>query len=258
MNDLRRQGSPEATDELWSLAHGPGALINTYSGCISNGVRFHTNERDNRHRSQNSGLVVEGDHDNHAINFYGHLTKVWEMTYLFRHRVILFQCEWFNTGTDRTLRIDPHSTSVDIRSRWYKDDPFVLPSQVQQVFYLNDTKLGENWRVVERFERRGIWNVPEMDDFEANNAPNDEFQQEETTEFVPVVEDLITTPLLRNDIEPEIILEGSCRKRARAENVEVDEFICDADDEAELLDEHDKENEDEFDTDFDTDLDIEP
>ncbi|KAI8571054.1 hypothetical protein RHMOL_Rhmol01G0087000 [Rhododendron molle] len=90
-----------------------------------------------------------------------------------------------------------------------------------------------------------------MDDFEANDAPNDEFQQEETTEFVRVVEDLITTPLRRNDIEPEIILEESSRKRARAENIEVDWFICD-DDEDELLDEHD--NEDEFDTDLDTDL----
>ncbi|KAI8534959.1 hypothetical protein RHMOL_Rhmol10G0137600 [Rhododendron molle] len=127
------------------------------------------------------------------------------MTYLLGHQVVLFQCEWFNTGSNRTLRTDLHSTSIDIRSLWYKDDPFVLPSQVQQVFYMNDTKLGENCKVVEQFELRGIWNVPKVDDFEANDAPKDEFQQKETTEFVRVIKYLVTTPLRRNKIEPKII-----------------------------------------------------
>ncbi|KAF7154758.1 hypothetical protein RHSIM_Rhsim01G0183600 [Rhododendron simsii] len=49
MNELRNQGSPEATKELWSLANGLDALIDTYLGCISNGVRFHTIEHDNQH-----------------------------------------------------------------------------------------------------------------------------------------------------------------------------------------------------------------
>ncbi|XP_058207294.1 uncharacterized protein LOC131320577 [Rhododendron vialii] len=103
MNELRNQGSPEATDELWSLANGPDALIDTYSGCISNGVRFHTIEHDNRHTSQNSGVLVEGEHEQQTIDFYGFLTKVWELSYLFNHRVVLFQCEWYNTGSSRTM-----------------------------------------------------------------------------------------------------------------------------------------------------------
>lgn len=61
----------------------------------------------------------------------------------------------------------------------------------------------------------------------------------------------------RNDIEPKIIREESSRKQTRDENVEVDGFICD-DDEDELLDEHHNENEDEFDADLDINLDIEP
>ncbi|KAH7864015.1 hypothetical protein Vadar_024658 [Vaccinium darrowii] len=74
MNELREHKSPKANDELWSLANGPDSIINTYSGCISNGVRFHTIERDNRRTSQNSGVVVEGDHGGQTIDFYGYLT----------------------------------------------------------------------------------------------------------------------------------------------------------------------------------------
>ena len=64
------------------------------------------------------------------------------MNYILGHRVVLFQCEWFNTGSNKTLHIDAHFTSIDVKSRWYKDDPFVLPSPVKQVFYVDDTKLG--------------------------------------------------------------------------------------------------------------------
>ena len=142
---MRSQVSPEATDDMWSLANGPSGLVNTYSGCICNGVRYHTIDRDNRRKSQNSGLVVEGEHEGQLIHFYGHLCRVWELNYLFTRRIVLFQCEWFNSGSSRTMRVEPHFTTVDVTSRWYKDDSFVLPSQVEQVFYVNDTKLGTNW-----------------------------------------------------------------------------------------------------------------
>ena len=119
---MRNERSPEASDELWALANGPVGIVNIYSGCISNGVRFHSYERDMRHKSQNSGLVVEGE--GHTTSFYGRLCKVWEMTYLFGYRVILFQCEWYNSGSSKTFRVEPHSTSIDVRSQWFKDDPF--------------------------------------------------------------------------------------------------------------------------------------
>lgn len=251
MNDLRNKKSPEANDVLWALANGHLPIINIYSGCISNGVRFHTFERDNRHKSQNSGLAVEGEHAEQTSTFYGYLCKVWEISYLFNHRVVLFQCEWFNTGNNRTYRVDEHCTSIDIRSRWYKDDPFVLPSQVQQVFYVNDTKLGVNWKIVQRFHHRGIWDVPELEEEEPNDVAdsvlNEVYQQDEVDRIIPiVVED--TTPVLlhRNDIEAEII---------HREGINVnDGFICD--DEDELMEDLDDEEEEELNY-FDTDVDIE-
>ncbi|KAH7844785.1 hypothetical protein Vadar_031655 [Vaccinium darrowii] len=74
-NQLRVQGSLEAIDELWSIANGPLVNVNIYSGCISNGVRFHFRDRDGRHKSQNSGVVVEGEHEGKTVDCYGYLCR---------------------------------------------------------------------------------------------------------------------------------------------------------------------------------------
>ncbi|KAH7860103.1 hypothetical protein Vadar_009371 [Vaccinium darrowii] len=75
INRLRANKSKVATDELWSLANGPNLLVTEYSGCIINGVRYHTREVDNHRQSQNSGVLAKGDHEGKMYNFYGHLIK---------------------------------------------------------------------------------------------------------------------------------------------------------------------------------------
>ena len=210
MNELRDEKSLEATDELWALANGPGVIVNLYSGCISNGVRFHIKDRDNRRRTQNSGLVVEGEYNGESLEFYGSLGRVWVLYYMMGYKVVLFHCEWYDSGHSRTCVTDAHVTSIDIRSRWYKNDPFVLPSQVRQVFYINDTKLnrgGDYWKVVERLQHRGLWDISEVDHSLNTDEPLDAFQQEETTNGVPIiVEDPIEFQFHRDDIEPETSL----------------------------------------------------
>ena len=60
----------EATDELYALTCSPGFRMRTYSACIVNGVRFHTKDREAHCQIQNSGLVVEGEHDGEIIDFF--------------------------------------------------------------------------------------------------------------------------------------------------------------------------------------------
>ena len=111
-----------------------------------NGVKFHTRDLDNRRVTQNSGVCTEGDYEGEMHDFYGHVCKIWEFEYMFCHKVVLFQCEWYNTGTNgrrRMIRTNVHCTSIDVSSRWYENDHFILPSQARQVFYLQDTKLGK-------------------------------------------------------------------------------------------------------------------
>ena len=103
-----------------------------------NGVNFHTRDLDNRRATQNSGVCTEGDHKGTMHDFYSHVCKIWELEYIFRHKVVLLQCEWYNTGTygRRSIRTDAHCTSIDVTSRWYQNDPFILLSKAKQVFYL--------------------------------------------------------------------------------------------------------------------------
>lgn len=106
-------------------------------------------------------------------------------------KVVLFQCEWYNTGNTgrtRTIRSDAHCTSIDVTSRWYQSDPFILPSQAKQVFYLNDTKWGKPWQVVQQVQHRGVFDVPEVDNEELTDPIecDDAFQQESKTSFVPI------------------------------------------------------------------------
>ena len=204
MNDLRSEGSPEITEELWSLANGPGSIIGLYSGCISNGFRFHTRDREKRRMCQNSGLVVQGLHKGKTINFYGYLCKIWELRYSHGDTVVLFHCEWYNTGHRKRIYIDGHITSIDITRLWYKDDPFVLPSNVSQVFYVNDTIKGKNWRVVEQVRHRGVWDI-----LEQVESPNEPFQQDETTNScIPIFIENDVGHYNRDDADPEIILEA--------------------------------------------------
>lgn len=232
MNQLRALGSPEATMEMWSLANGPMSQVNFYQGCDCNGVRFHSKDKERCSRSQSSGLVVEGDYEGDKHDYYGYLCKVWELSYRHGGKVVLFECEWYNTSTRQKINIEDHVTSIDITGRWCTDDPFVLPGQAAQVFYVNDTSRGKNWRVVERVKPRGLWDVPAKcdDDNDECDTPNDAFQQDETTFVVPVLVDGTSIPHSIDDIDPEIILGD---ESADSESSEEDETLAEYEDETE-------------------------
>ena len=85
-----------------------------------NGIKFHTRDLDNHHVTQNSGVCTERDHEGEMHDFYGHVCKILKLEYVFRHKVVLFLCEWYNTGTNgrrRMIRTTIHCTSIDVSSR---------------------------------------------------------------------------------------------------------------------------------------------
>ena len=96
MKILRHQGSPKATDELYSLASGLDRRVSLCHSCVVNGIRFHTKDRDDQHTTQNSGVLVSGDHYEDMIDFYGVLLNVVMLDYIFNNQVVLFKCEWFD------------------------------------------------------------------------------------------------------------------------------------------------------------------
>ncbi|KAL6569968.1 hypothetical protein OROMI_014482 [Orobanche minor] len=62
MNHSYNVSPSDVNESLYSLACAPNRLVRKYTGCIVNGVRFLTIERDVRRKTQNSGIVVEGNH----------------------------------------------------------------------------------------------------------------------------------------------------------------------------------------------------
>lgn len=131
-------------DHIFWLANGPYPKARRYRGYFVNGYRFCTKERDSRLKTQNSGVTLSAltpsfassKDKNHVlgdVTYYGAIQEIFELDFWSNFYVTLFRCDWFcadiyNYGLTR----------VSFRKLCYKDDPFVLASQVHQVFYVQD------------------------------------------------------------------------------------------------------------------------
>ena len=99
----------------------------SYSACIANDIQFLIYNQDSRCMTQNSGVSILGTEGN---TFHGQLEDVLEVTYLNDFLVILFKCKWFNTDPSRKrIKIDNNITSINISSKWFKDDQLIRASQ---------------------------------------------------------------------------------------------------------------------------------
>ena len=78
-----------------------------YSDCIMNEVQFYTKlDHDNLCRTQNNGLLVEGEYEGKMVEFFDFLKRVVRLTFLKEYTVVLFECKWFNTRSSRTVQDD--------------------------------------------------------------------------------------------------------------------------------------------------------
>ncbi|XP_062119146.1 uncharacterized protein LOC133832883 [Humulus lupulus] len=126
ISELRVQQSSLANDDLYSLSQGPLERYISYHSCIVNGVRFRCKDRDDNLRTQYSGVYTEGDHDNDTIM-------------------------WYNSNPKgNSIFLDHNLTFINTSTNWFPDEPFILATQAQQVFYLLDMKHGLNWRIVQK------------------------------------------------------------------------------------------------------------
>lgn len=124
------------------ISHQPSHTVLKYDVYNINGYTFRTKNHDGR-VYQNSGVAVEAT-DTHIskdqisyeqTSYYGVLQEIWVLDYHIK-KIPLFMCEWVD---NRTVREDTLGyTSVDLKKRGHKDDPFILASQARQVFYVQD------------------------------------------------------------------------------------------------------------------------
>ena len=94
---------------------------------------------------------------------------------------------------------------------------------MRQVFYLQDTKLGEPWKIVQSIQHKGVFDVLEVGGGESNNntEDSDAFQQEAIVDVVSInVEDNIIDYYM-GDVEIEVVFESGTSRDAN-ENEEHD------------------------------------
>ncbi|KAL4585273.1 hypothetical protein LXL04_009889 [Taraxacum kok-saghyz] len=202
---LEANGDAKATNDLYALSQFPDDRYTSWQSCIVHGVRFRCKERDENFKTQCSGVCV-GD-ENEELVYYGVLLEVLELDFILGRKVFVFRCNWYNTDPKgKKMVVDHNLTSIDITSKWYVEEPFILASQAQQVFYLNDLARGKNWMVVQKVNHRNIYDILEHDEDEV--LINDVFQEAESSELPPFqpTEELPNTSLIvRNDVEPETL-----------------------------------------------------
>ncbi|KAL3618854.1 hypothetical protein CASFOL_037302 [Castilleja foliolosa] len=225
---------PSGLDEsLYSLACAPSKCIRKFSGCIVNGVRFLTKDRDSRRKTQNSGIVVDANHGDNMIAFYGVLDEIIQLDYIRDKHVILFKCDWFDLGKKKLTRMKKEGNIVSIRvdGKWYANDSYILDDQARQVFYINDPKLGQDWRVVIPVSHRHVYDVTEMSNEEIDDdvlfVENGVYQKNDTNDVLEVNLDEIES-LRRNDLDPEDIDASRMGNVANIDDVDdVDDTMVD-------------------------------
>ncbi|KAF2318350.1 hypothetical protein GH714_005670 [Hevea brasiliensis] len=265
IKDLR--GSLESTNHLYVLGLGPDMRVAKYSGIIVNGIRFHNIERDKYRHTQNSGIVVKGEHNSKEIDFYGELTDIIELEHCHGNCVYVFKCNWWNIGDKKNgSRTYDQLMSVNVNRKWSVEDPFVLANQASQAFYINDIKNGSGWKIVQKSYPRNVYGVPENEGidnerFDFNEEPYQQYEINDGNVIEQIdnqdIESLHHDDEILEEIDATTILSRNSRKSSEdtisddstdeEDDTIIDYCVSDADDKEE--DDNDEDNYDEEDDD---------
>ncbi|KAL8120317.1 hypothetical protein AgCh_017475 [Apium graveolens] len=145
--------------DLEVLALEPKRAAGRFTGYVVNGYRFHTNSRDSRCITQNSGVFVTADTTSFAsskdenpvvgnVNYYGSVEEIFELDYWGGFNVVLLKCCWYQEEKD-----EYELTKVNSNKLSHKNNPYVMSSQVQQVFYVQDPIQKMVHYVIKKFPR---------------------------------------------------------------------------------------------------------
>lgn len=153
-------------EEIVSLARGPKHNIVSYQGFFINGYKFEINSVDNARVTQNSGIVTVGDY---GSTFYGVLKNIIELHFGIMPPIFLFKCIWYDMNEGSGLVVDEFKLITVNTTRFtFEDEPFIFPSQAQQVYYSKDP-VREGWSVVCQWKPRDTYEVPIIETEEEKN-----------------------------------------------------------------------------------------
>lgn len=175
VSHLEEHRKEVVTDPIRWLARGPCEMARRYTCYVVNGFSFHTKDRENSLKTQNSGVVVMTETMSYVrsrdkqpieeeVNYYGVLKDIIELDYFGRFKIVLFKCDWVdvNQGCKKDkfgLCLVNFSYLVHKGSNLV-DDPFVLTSQAKKVFYVKDER-HKDWFIVKHVKLRDVFDMGE-------------------------------------------------------------------------------------------------
>uniref|UniRef100_A0A803NDN4 DUF4216 domain-containing protein n=1 Tax=Chenopodium quinoa TaxID=63459 RepID=A0A803NDN4_CHEQI len=150
-------------EKIYNLVCSPSRVVRRYAGYVVNGFRFHTIDRCENRKTHNCGVMVRGD-DYSDKEYYGVLKDIFEMSYPGGNRIFVYKCAWFDVQhLGRGYKVDDHGfVSVNKRGSLKTDEVYVLESQVEQVFYIQDPKT-DDWQFVIKTQPRDLYDMPSKD-----------------------------------------------------------------------------------------------
>ncbi|XP_060186724.1 uncharacterized protein LOC132616141 isoform X2 [Lycium barbarum] len=163
--------------ELRWLAVGPLEEAKRFTSYNVNGFKFRTLSRVQGLKTQNCGVFGTFDTRSYASNrdnnmvvggvpYYEKLVDIIELNYNGQFTVTLFKCQWANTTTDRGIKKDELGfTSVNFSHSIHLGDreehePYILASQAQLVYYVDDEK-EKQWSAVVHLKPRDLYDMGE-------------------------------------------------------------------------------------------------
>lgn len=150
------------------MARGPKLRVHLFNGYFVNEYKFHTQNLGFGKSSMNSGVCIRGScYNDFGRDYYGMLDEIMELEYESENNkgdtLVLFKYEWYDYV--KGIRVHPRYNIIDLnpKSRLATDDPFVLASQAEQVFYTEYHGYNKRERERERESNGGLCVKPKQE-----------------------------------------------------------------------------------------------
>ncbi|KAK2645094.1 hypothetical protein Ddye_020289 [Dipteronia dyeriana] len=146
---------------MLSLARGPEKRATYYPGYNVNGFRFDIINQDETRKTQINGVVVKWEIQTEEVSYYGRNKDIVELCYTVGNKVVLFDCDWFDTSREgRGYKRDRYEiVTVNIKRKLNTQDTFVLACQANQVYYTKGL-LDNSWNAVNEIKPRNLYEMP--------------------------------------------------------------------------------------------------
>lgn len=145
------------TKKLVMHCRGPKETTVRYNRYVVNDKLFRSIAHDAGKRTQNSGVCVSTVD---GLTYNRKLTDIIEVEYYDQAKYVMFKCDWADTMRDRGYKVDDYGMVLVNFDRLVHsgdqktNDPYVLTSQVDQVFYV---AWNPGWACAMRTKPRNVY-----------------------------------------------------------------------------------------------------